>query len=92
MTAHLPEYSPAMLRLMLEARSVLAADDHGQSKKAFAREIARLSGVHIRAVHFAMAGRLRKADQRARLWAVLGHFPSDFGLVLTDDGGQRGSL
>lgn len=88
MTARLPEYSPAMLRLMLEARAVLAADDHGVSRSDYAREVAQLSGVHIRAVHFAMSGQLRKAEQRARLWAVLGHFPFDFNLVLTDDGGQ----
>lgn len=92
MTARLPEYSPVMLRLMLEARAVLAADDRGMSRKAFANEVAKLAGVHFRSVYVAMAGRLRRADQRARLWAVLGHFPSDFGVVLTDDGGQHGPV
>jgi hypothetical protein len=88
MSAPVPEYSPAMLRLMLEGRAVLARDDAGQSLRQFAQEVAKLAGVHVRTVYSALAGRLREAERRARLWAVLGHFPSDFGIVLTDDGGQ----
>lgn len=89
MTRPVPEYSPAMLRMMLEGRAVLARDDAGQTLRQFVHGIARLAGVHVRAVHLALAGRLHKADRRVRLWAVLGHFPSDHGIVLTDDGGQH---
>lgn len=88
-TRPVPEYSPAMLRLMLEGRAVLARDDHGIRAKAFAMEIAKLAGVHVQAVHFAFAGRLKKAELRVRIWAVLGHTPGLQGILLTDDGGQR---
>ncbi|QOF71452.1 hypothetical protein IG197_27540 [Aminobacter sp. SR38] len=89
MSAPVPEYSPAMLRLMLEGRAVLARDDTGQTARQFIHGFARLAKVHVRCVHDALAGRLKNAERRARLWAVLGHHPSDHGIVLTDDGGQR---
>lgn len=89
MSRPVPEYSPAMLRLMLEGRAVLARDDAGQTSRQFVHEIAALADMHVRSVYLAQAGRLRDAGRRARLWAVLGHHPSDFGIVLTDDGGQR---
>ncbi|WP_044550295.1 hypothetical protein [Mesorhizobium japonicum] len=84
----LPEYSPTMLGLMLQACQVLAKDDHGLTAQKFARQTATAAGVHVQSVQYALAGRLRKAESRVRLWALLGHFPADAGIVLTDDGGQ----
>jgi hypothetical protein len=88
-TPTVPEFSPAMLRLMLEGRAVLARADSGLTQKQFAAQLAKLAGVDRRLVGYAMSGRLRKADARTRLWAVIGHFPSDFGIVLMDKGGQQ---
>lgn len=81
-----PDFSPAMLRLMLEARAVLAADDSGLSTKKYARQLAKAAGVHVRAVHFALAGRLWKAEPRAKIWACLGHQPPPE--ALTPRGGR----
>lgn len=89
MNKPVPEFSPAMLRLVLEGRAVLARDDTGQTQRQFIHGVARLAKVHVRCVHDAFAGRLKNAERRARLWAVFGHHPSDFGILLTDDGGQR---
>jgi hypothetical protein len=41
-------------------------------------------------MHSAWMGRLPTPEPRARLWAVLGHFPSDFGVVLTHGGQEHG--
>ena len=85
----LPEYSTAMLRLMLEARAVLARDDLGWSVQRFAREFARQAGVPPFTVTYALNGRLKDPARRASLWAALGYYPGLSGIVLTDDGGQR---
>jgi len=83
-----PEFSPAMLRLHLTARAMLARIDDRHSAKEFARVLAKRAGVRLRSVQLAIDGRLKKADPRVRLWAALGHFPADFGIVLDDRGGQ----
>lgn len=89
-----PDFSPAMLSFFLRARAVLAHADRParggvpasmKREKASWRKLCRLT--HIQ-VEFAWMGRLHAAGPRARLWAMLGHFPADFGIVLTDDGGQ----
>lgn len=95
MSAPVPEYSPAMLSFFLRARAVLA---HAElpSRSGIAVTVKRekrrwkqLSRLTHGQVDFAWMGRLRNAEARVRLWAVLGHFPADHGIVLTDDGGQR---
>ncbi len=99
-----PDFSPAMLSFFLRARAVLAHADRvaagAQSgkrparggvpasvkrEKATWRKLCRLTHNQV---EFAWMGRLHAAGPRARLWAMLGHFPADFGIVLTDDGGQ----
>jgi hypothetical protein len=84
-----------MLSFFLRARAVLAHADRParcgmqatvKREKAGWRTLAKLTHTQI---DLAWMGRLNRAAPRAALWAVLGHFPADFGIVLTDDGGQR---
>lgn len=94
MTAR-PYFSPAMLRLFLHARCRMAHDLRSArcSYQVSARQeqdrLRKLSGITANAMAFAFMGRLQKPEPRARLWAILGHHPSDFGIVLTH-GGQDG--
>lgn len=89
-----PEYSPAMLSLFLRARAVDACAGSRQPARraaALARckaELRRMAKVTVSEFEFAWMGRLLRPEPRARLWAVLGHHPSDFGIVLTR-GGQE---
>ena len=98
MTARLPEYSPAMIAFFLRAR---AAHAHAErparggmqaTVKRLKSEWRRLAKLTHGETDLAWMGRLNRAAPRAALWAVLGHFPSDFGVVLTDDGGQHGQV
>lgn len=84
-----PDYSPAMLRLFLRARAVHALGGvRGPARRASAlkrckdelRRTARLTHAEF---EFAWMGRLSSPVPRARLWAILGHHPGDFGIVLT---------
>jgi hypothetical protein len=90
-----PIFSPAMLAFFLRARAVLAHAERPARcgmQATVKRERARwkrLSGLTHAEIEFAWMGRLNNGAKRARLWAVLGHFPADFGIVLTDDGGQQ---
>ncbi len=93
MTAPRPDYSPQMLAFFLRAR---AADMRGRedcSREIAARReraaLRRLTKLTVAQLDLAWMGRLNRAGPRAALWAVLGHFPADAGIVLTDDGGQR---
>lgn len=89
-----PDFSPAMLRLFLRARAVHAVGGaRGAARRAAALkrcrdETRRLAKVTAAEFDFAWMGRLCAPAPRARLWAVLGHHPSDFGVVL-DHGGQE---
>ncbi len=98
MTRLRTEYSPAMLAFFLRAR---AAHAHAErparsgmqaTVKRLKREWRRLAKLTNSEIDLAWMGRLNRAAPRAALWAVLGHFPSDFGVVLTDDGGQHGAV
>lgn len=89
-----PEYSPAMLALFLRARAV---DACAGSRKPAARaaalarckaDLRRMAKLTVMEFDFAWMGRLLRPEPRARLWAVLGHHPSDHGIVLTQ-GGQE---
>lgn len=88
MTAR-PDYSPAMLRLFLRAGATHAAAqavEPAQAAKRFRDETRRTARVTVAEFDFAWMGRLLRPEPRARLWAVLGHHPSDFGIVLTHGG------
>lgn len=89
-----PDFSPAMLRLFLRARAVHAVEhSRGPARRAAALkrckgDLRRLAKITHAEFDFAWMGRLFSPAPRARLWAVLGHHPSDFGIVLTH-GGQE---
>lgn len=93
----LPDFSPRMLMLFLRARAIHA---HGLDparcgfQATVKREKARLrkaAGVTHAQIDLAWMGHVNAAATRARLWAALGHFPADHGIVLTDDGRQVSS-
>ncbi|MFC6491157.1 hypothetical protein [Nitratireductor sp. GCM10026969] len=90
-----PDFSPAMLRLFLRARAEFRVVDSGQpwrrtaKVKAFKAEMRKLARVTNHEFHFAWTGQLASPETRARIWAVLGHFPADHGVTLTH-GGQDG--
>lgn len=84
-----PEFSAEMLRGFLFARA-MARDgfDMKARRAALVDELIDLTGLPHSTISAAFAGRLRDGAARAQIWAVLGHFPADHGIVLTDDGGQ----
>lgn len=90
--AGFPDFSPAMLRGFLQARVVIRAAerqiDAEIAEKQIARETADAAGEAVETVRQAMAGRLKRAGARAAIWAALGIFPADHGVMLTDNGGQ----
>ena len=89
-----PDFSPTMLRFFLRARAEFRVADsgapwrRGETVKAFKAELRKLAGVTNHQMHFAWTGQLNEPAARARLWAVLGHFPADHGITLTH-GGQE---
>lgn len=60
-----------------------------ETVRAFKAETRKLAGLTDHQMHFAWMGLLLDPAKRAALWAVLGHFPADHGIVLTH-GGQDG--
>lgn len=83
-----PDFSPQMLRFFLYARA-MARDGFEPTPKGqlaarhdLAGEIMDRSGLAWSDVAAAFAGRLEDPGKRAAIWAVLGHFPADFGIVL----------
>ena len=78
-----PEFSPAMLRLFLQARAV-----HEGSAARFSRRIRKAAGVTVAQFESAWTGRLKSPQPRSRLWGALGLVPADHGVMLTP-GGQR---
>lgn len=89
-----PNFSPEMLRLFLRARAVHALGGvKGPARRAAALArckagLRRLAKITHAEFDLAWMGRLASPEPRARMWAVLGHHPSDFGFVLTH-GGQE---
>lgn len=87
-----PDFSPAMLRLFIEGRVVRRMGETGEvrarAKAAVMRELGRLCGLAAARIGIAHAGQMHHGEHRTRLWAALGLFPADHGLMLTDDGGQ----
>lgn len=92
-----PDFSPSMLSLFLRARAAYAASAHsGAGKRAqvvatFKARMRRMARLTCAELDMAWMGRLARPEPRVRLWAVLGHFPSDHGVMLTH-GGQRAFL
>lgn len=87
-----PEFSPAMLRGFLFARAITRDGFEGRpvhARSDLAGELMAQTGLAWSDIRAAFSGQLHDAGKRARLWAVLGHFPSDHGIILTDEGGQR---
>lgn len=82
-----PDFSARTLALFLQARLV-ARRDFDADKPPFDEELTEQTGLPHSDIRAAFAGRLADGTKRAAIWAMLGHFPADFGVVLTDDGGQ----
>lgn len=84
-----PDFSPAMLKAFLHARAIAREGFEPTPKGRLAArhdlagEIMDKAGVGWSDVSDAFAGRLFDPGKRAAIWAVLGHFPSDFGIVLS---------
>ncbi|WP_274426770.1 hypothetical protein [Chelativorans sp. YIM 93263] len=95
MTANKPDFSPAMLSVLLRARAEFRVIDSGEpwrrteTVKAFKAETRRRADVTHMEFHMAWMGWLNCPVTRGRLWAVLGHCPTDYGVTLTH-GGQDG--
>jgi hypothetical protein len=91
-----PDYSPKMLRLFLHARVRFAGAEAAlfepsnrisgeRAEKRRLRKAARVTNVEF---EMAWMGRLLSPGDRTRLWAALGVFPADFGVVLEELGRQ----
>lgn len=76
-----PDYSPAMLRVFLHARTFAREDFRPtrrfglQARADLAEEIVALTGLPYSTVRAAFAGCCRDDAVRAAIWAVLGHAP-----------------
>lgn len=83
-----PDFSPAMLKAFLHARAIAREGFEPTPKGRLAArhdlagEIMDVAGVGWSDVSDAFAGKLQDPGARAAIWAALGHFPSDFGIVL----------
>ena len=93
MARPVPDFSPAMLALFLEARVVSAMVWQGLERKAAGRGLRRdlspVARVRQRDIAAAQRGKLFNAARRALIWGGLGIVPGDHGVMLTDDGGQE---
>jgi hypothetical protein len=84
-----PDFSPEMLRFFLFARAMAREgfDDTPKGRLAarhdVADEIMDQSGLAWSDINAAFMGRLEDPGKRAAIWAVLGHFPVDHGVILT---------
>jgi hypothetical protein len=83
-----PDFSPEMLRFFLFARAI-ARDGFDQTiagrtaaRADLMQEIMAQSGLAWSDVKAAFAGTLDEPGKRAAIWAALGHFPADYGMVL----------
>ncbi|WP_265518946.1 hypothetical protein [Nitratireductor luteus] len=96
MLAPRPDFSPTMLRFFLRARAKQAVADSGRPGqsyrivKDFKTRLRKSAGVTVTQMDLAWMGRLNTPEPRARLWAVLGHFPADHGVTLTHGGQDDG--
>jgi hypothetical protein len=83
-----PDFSPAMLKSFLYARAMardgFGRDEFGQvcARRTVMDEMVEQTGLPLSMVRAAFAGQLKDAGSRAAIWAALGHFPADYGIVL----------
>lgn len=89
-----PDFSPAMLRdfLHLRVKAMVLIDYPSVGKsgeKAARAALRKRSGLTRDQFDLAWSGRLKEGRARAKIWAALWVDPADFGLLLTDDGGQE---
>lgn len=88
-----PDFSPRMLALFLEARIVSAMVWHGLERnaagKGLRRGLAPVARVRQRDIAAAQRGKLFDAAKRVLIWGGLGLVPGDHGVMLTDDGKQE---
>jgi hypothetical protein len=88
----IPDYSPAMLASFLRIRvayaNLTAFKPGHDTIKAERAMLAHAAGVTPGDFWVAWQGNALGAGLRARLWAALGVYPADFGVVLDDAGGQ----
>lgn len=91
-----PDFSPRMLMLFLRARAEFRVVDSGEPwrrteiVRAFRAETRKLAGITNMQLHMAWMGQLAAPGPRAALWAVLGHFPAERGILLTHGGQDHG--
>lgn len=84
-----PDFSPAMLKAFLYARAVAREEfarteaEQIAARKRLADELVKVTGLPLSMVRAGMSGRLTDPSARAAIWAVLGHHPCDFGIVLS---------
>ncbi len=91
-----PDYSPKALQLFVHARvrhagadaALMASANRISGEKAEKRKLRKNSGITVVQFDMAWMGTLRRALPRTRLWSAMDVFPADFGIILTDDGGQ----
>lgn len=83
-----PDFSPAMLKAFLHARAIARAEfarteaEQIAARRRVADEMVELTGLPLSIVRAAFSGQLKDGGARAAIWAVLGHFPADHGIVL----------
>jgi hypothetical protein len=87
-----PDYSSEMLQAFLHIRvdftNRTSFSPGYDTIKAERHVLAKTAGVTKDQIWRAWQGKPVNAAVRTRLWAALGVYPADFGVVLTDDGGQ----
>ncbi|MBB3608648.1 hypothetical protein [Rhizobium sp. BK602] len=89
-----PDFSPDMLkrflRLRVDMMVRISFPSQGRSAEKAARaELRQRCDVSRQEFWDAWQGRLGNGRLRAKIWAALWVDPAEFGLLLTDDGGQE---
>ena len=89
-----PDFSPDMLKRFLRVRVAMMVrisyPSHSRSAEKAARaELRQRCDVSRQVFWDAWQGLLKDGQTRAKIWAALWVDPTDFNLLLTDDGGQE---
>lgn len=90
-----PQFSPAMLQFFLRAGAAYRVFSDASDRKPqdiamrFRADMRRAARVTAMEMEMAWMGRLNRAEPRAKLWAALKIDVADFGVRLTDQGGQE---
>jgi len=73
-----------------ECRSAERSGDlYKKVRAGFLEKLRKAAGVTLTQFNLAWSGRLNKAAPRLKLWGACGVVPGDYGIILTDDGGQQ---